>query len=136
MNGSLELGFGPYGWCIRPDPTNPLENGPFSTAVFDCSVDMLAQICPPWVDGHWFINSNKILPLVRSSSGISSVYNMRVNGTSSQVYNITGFKDRSQTIYCDKSTFQKSTYVGDVLKVDLKYQLDIEVIETRIYTLS
>ena len=61
-----------------------------STAVFDCSVDMLAQICPPWVDGHWFINSNKILPLVRSSSGISSVYNMRVNGTSSQVYNITG----------------------------------------------
>ena len=66
------------------------------TAVFDCSVDMLAQICPPWVDGHWFINSNKILPLVRSSSGISSVYNMRVNGTSSQVYNITGFKDRSQ----------------------------------------
>ena len=128
-NGTLEMGFGPYGWCIRPDPKNPLENGPFSTVVFDCSAATLTQICPPWIDGNWLVNSNKILPLVGSSSGISSIYNMAVNGTTSQIYNITGFKDRSQTIHCDRSTFQESAYVGNVLKVDVKYQLDIEVIE-------
>ena len=37
-NSTMEMTFGPYGWCIRPDISSPLDNGPFSTVYFSCSV--------------------------------------------------------------------------------------------------
>ena len=77
----MEMTFGPYGWCIRPDISSPLDNGPFSTVYFSCSVLKMVEKYPPWIDGHWSVMGNKYLPLINTFSNIESSYTMIINGT-------------------------------------------------------
>ena len=89
----------------------------------------MIETCPSWINGQWSVASKQHLPLATTRSNIKTTYVMLVNGTSSSIYNTTGYSDRAETFLCQTSIFDELNYVGSTIYVDIKYEVGINVIE-------
>ena len=123
-NGTISFTYGPYGWCTRPDPKQPLANGPYSTVQLACTVERMNFTCPPWIDGKWNVIGVQPAAYAQIRS-VEAQYSMTVDGKASisRWYNGSRFFHQHEKLTCSLSSFNSDSYLGETVNVDLEYRL-------------